>query len=83
MEKNEQETPWTLFSFNLVLQNLGYNILVASLCENNEGEHRTINEVKGDAPFIPKDPKSLLRWKPTVLLWIWMHAYNKQETTFF
>ena len=40
MEKNEQETLRTLFSFNLVLTKSCYNIRVASICENNKGDSK-------------------------------------------
>ena len=44
MEKNEQQTHGHYFFSIWFLQNLGYNILVTSMCENNEGKHRTIKK---------------------------------------
>ena len=39
MEKNEQETPRTLFSIWFI-KKPDYNILVASICANNDDEYK-------------------------------------------
>ena len=46
MEKNEQETPRTFFSFNLILTKswLKLYLLVDSICENYEDECKTIKQ---------------------------------------